>query len=273
MRKPGPKGKPPSLVLCAGLKSSGSTWLYNVAIRLAEAQRRASSEKGMPPIAAFYADSLDDFPGGAAKASILIVKTHIPAPSLQFLTAFARGRTLLSVREPRDAIASLMLRFHHEFELCLSDVSAGAQRMLELRKAAQPLVFRYEDRFYEDRAVLDSVAAQLDFSVSRAARSCIFRSLQVESVRKTIRTLAARGRFGPKPNPDSFHPKTHWHPGHVGDTRIGKHVEVLSAKQQQAVLMATRDYCLAFNYEVSRPPPKRRSASGRAAVARRKTIP
>jgi hypothetical protein len=202
---------------------------------------------------------MEDFPADAAKAAVLIVKTHVPAPPLQFLTTFTRGHTLLTVREPRDAIASLMLRFRHEFDLCLADVAAGAERMVGLSRTGQPLVLRYEDRFYEDRAVLDAVASELGLPVSKAAADRIFRSLQAERVRQTIRTLARRGRFGQVPTPDSFHAKTHWHPGHVGDTRIGKHVEVLSAKQQRTVLAATRDYCLTFNYDVNRASRKRRT--------------
>src|SRR5262249_30276781 len=50
-----PRHAPPSrIVLCVGLKSSGSTWLYNAVIRLLKEEKRRSKNR----IAAFYADKV-----------------------------------------------------------------------------------------------------------------------------------------------------------------------------------------------------------------------
>src|ERR1051326_1824676 len=99
-------GRSPKLVLCAGLKSSGSTWLYNAVIQICEASEGKKVTSGR--VRPFYADRISDFPAGAERSKILVVKTHIPSPSLLFLTLFTRGTVFMTVREPRDAIASLM---------------------------------------------------------------------------------------------------------------------------------------------------------------------
>ena len=54
--------------------------------------------------------------------------------------------------------------------------------------------------------------------------------------------------FGAAPTPDHFDPATHWHPGHVGDGRMGKYAEFLTAAQQEEILTRTRDYCKRFGY-------------------------
>src|ERR1041385_6431800 len=95
---------PSRLVICAGLKSSGSTWLYNVVAEILKRAKRRAAGRSVR-IAQFYADTIDTFPKQAEYASDLVVKTHIPSRSLQFLITVAAGRVLLTVRDPRDAIA------------------------------------------------------------------------------------------------------------------------------------------------------------------------
>ena len=61
------------LILCAGLYSSGSTWLFNI---IAEIERlKAPALK----VAAVYGEMLDDkLEREAAGADVVVLKTHIP---------------------------------------------------------------------------------------------------------------------------------------------------------------------------------------------------
>jgi hypothetical protein len=235
------------VILCLGLKSSGSTWLYNVVIQLM-AERARLSRAPKPRTEAFYADNFAMIPAGADRAAHLVIKCHEPSDAIMFLTRFAQGRILLTVREPRDAVASLMKRFRHAFEPSTADMKRQSARITELARIDRMSIFRYEDGFHEHPATIDEMASLLGFSISGAARERIFRSLTREAVRKKISALKKRGGFGRTPNADSFDPATHWHPGHVGDARIGKFETILSAEQQRKVLAATRDYCRMFGY-------------------------
>lgn len=234
------------MALCAGLKSSGSTWLYNAVIQILEAGRARSGKR--TSIATFYAENIGMFPPDAELAGQLVVKTHIPSASLQFLARFARAAIFITVREPRDAIASLMQRFDHEFANCLAEVAAGAERIVELSKAPNVLILRYEDGFYDRPEGVSRVAAHLGAKISASTRDRIFRSLTREEVKRKIDALERKGVFGRSPDPDRFDPKTHWHPGHVGDGTIGKYQAVLSARQRSAVLAELQDYCRTFGY-------------------------
>jgi hypothetical protein len=237
------------IVLCAGLKSSGSTWLYNAVIQLMQASARASGERRR--IRPFYAEDVKGFPLGVRQGDCLIVKTHIPSPALQFLVRFTGGTVFITVREPRDAIASLMQRFDHKFDVCLDEVSAGAAALLILAKSGRHLLLRYESNFTARRTTLNRLVTHLKVATEWNMLDKIRLNLTPGKVIQKIEALGRKGIFGRKQDPNSFDPVTQWHPGHVGDGRTGKYGEILSVAQQRAVLKRLREYCLAFGYSDS----------------------
>lgn len=255
----------PRIVLCAGLKSSGSTWLFNVVIALFKAAGRRN-------VSAFYADDFGMFPPEAERASVLIVKCHEPSSSLRFLCRFLDGKILVTVREPRDALASLRQRFGHRFETSLGEMARQAPLVAELGKSA--VVFRYEDGFCDRPKSVARIATALGLRVDEGERARIFASLSPEAVKAKIARIERAGGFGGSPTPDRFDPKTHWHPGHVGDGLIGKYQALLSADEQRKILAATGSYCRAFGYEAAMRPPKKPaglSGSGKDSAKRRAT--
>jgi hypothetical protein len=227
------------VVLCLGLKSSGSTWLYNVAIRILKGEKAR--------VNAFFADRFDMIPKGAEKAEMLVIKTHEPSQAILFLARFARGKVLISVREPRDSVASLMQRFGHSFEAALKDVREGAKHVMALARDKNTMILRYEDGFPDDEKTVDKVAEFLGVEVSASTRRRIFKALSRDEVKKTIKKLHGRKR-----DPDAFDFTTQWHPGHVGDGRVGKFKAVLTAAQQRRIAAATKSYAERFGYRRAR---------------------
>jgi len=235
------KNPPAKIFLCAGLKSSGSTWLYNVVIRLLKEAFRGKTT-------AFYADRVALFPKGSEQAQFLVVKSHVPSEPLLFVTRLTRGRIFLTIREPRDSVVSLMQRFSFPFEAALKDVAEEAARIVEFSRARDVILLRYEDGFHEDPKTIAKVAKLIGVQAPKATQQKIFKALTPDAVKRKIRNLKTQGVFGGAPKPEDFDPATHWHPGHVGDGRMGKYAEFLSAAQQKEVLARTRDYCKRFGY-------------------------
>jgi hypothetical protein len=235
---------PAKIVLCAGLKSSGSTWIFNAAIGLLK-EATGGSRKA---VASFYADRVALFPPESEQARYLVVKSHVPSEPLLFVTRLTRGPIFLTIREPRDSVVSLMQRFRFTFPAALKDITEEAARIVEFSNARDVILFRYEDRFHEDSATVSELAGLLDVRVPKAARNRIYAALTPDAVKRKIRTLHTRGTFGAAPKPEDFDPATHWHPGHVGDGRTGKYAEFLTAQQQAQVLACTRNYCKRFGY-------------------------
>lgn len=231
----------PRVILCAGVKSSGSTWLFNVVIAILKERRKRG-------VMAFYADGLAMMPPGTERARFLVIKSHEPSGALLYLSRLTRGVLFVTLREPRDVIASLLQRFGHSFEGALIEAERQAARTVELLDHEKPLVFQYESGFTEKSASIDRIAKALGIRLSAAARERIQRSLTRDAVKRKIERLKKKGNFGARPNADSFDPGTQWHPGHVGDGSIGKYKKTLTAAQQKRVLAATRDYRKRFGY-------------------------
>jgi hypothetical protein len=262
-----PENARPRLVACIGLKSSGSTWLYNVLAELLKAEqarklkRSALRRGGCGSVMQFYADSVESFPVAAEDASHIVVKAHIPSRSLSFLLHYDRTALFLTVRDPRDSITSLLQRFGHRFDDALREIGQGSEWLAHFANTHNPPVFRYEEKFYEHVETVEAIAKLLDLRLPRATLKRVFETHTSDAVKRRIRALENKGAFGKTPHPDNFHPTSHWHPGHVGDLAIGKYAEFLSVKQQRAVLGATRAFCLAFGYgdPSSRPRPTKGS--------------
>jgi hypothetical protein len=141
-----------------------------------------------------------------------------------------------------------MQRFGHDFGTCLREVSAGALQLMELSRATRPLVLRYEDRFFGRRQTVARLAVRLGRQLAPSTALKIHESLRPEHVSQYIRRLRETGAFGRRVTPDSFDARTHWHPGHIGDQKIGKFDEILSKKMQRTVLQNLREYCIFFGY-------------------------
>lgn len=236
-----PPGPAPRVILCVGLKSSGSTWLYNVVLQLLKEKYRSG-------VNAFYADNFAMFPPNTERARFLVIKAHEPSQGLVYLTRLTRGQMFLTLREPRDAIVSLMQRFDHKFEGALAETARQSRRIAEIDREEAMIAYRYEDGFFDRFETVEEIANAIGVKVGKAARERIYRALTRDSVRQKIGMLKKTGKFGKNPDANSFDSETQWHPGHVGDGRIGKFEAVLSPAQQKNVLTATQAYRKCFGY-------------------------
>jgi sulfopyruvate decarboxylase alpha subunit len=207
---------------------------------------------------------MNDFPELEELPDYLVVKTHVVARSLRLLWRVAGGSLLITVREPRDAVASLMLRFGFPFDVALKSVEDSGACLVGLASHGNPLILRYQDRFMDREETIAAVARHLGVKVSTTVAMKIFHSLSREAVAAKIEELTEQGIFGPDATPERFDPQTHWHPNHLGNGETGKYQNVLSPRQQALVTLGTSEFCRAFGYSVEPPPGanKRRPSLG-----------
>ena len=120
MSEPREKTHLPEGLLCAGLYSSASTWKFNLAAGILKIGGRTD----VKPI---YLDEMNEAAAQAIGANAFILaKSHSPRPSLRSLIDLGRLPMIITLREPRDAVASMMLRWNIGFDLALSRVSKSA---------------------------------------------------------------------------------------------------------------------------------------------------
>lgn len=234
------------LILCSGMFSSGSTWLYNIVYELI-----AHKSKDLR-IARFYAETLNSFPEDAWDHDYIVVKNHHPDTALIELAAERNAPILLTVRDPKDAAASLMTRFLHPANVAAQHVINSARRLIEIRPDQIKLLLHYEDQFTRDVNTIHRISECLQIELSDEDARAIFEKFTPQRVQESIARLEEEGVFQPGLSRAAQHdPATHWHPGHIGDGRIGKFETLLSEQQQIRISHETNAYARTFDYPVT----------------------
>lgn len=228
--------------VCAGLYSSASTWAFNITAELLRDHREGR-------LATIYADNLDDRATEAIKASdCFVVKSHMPDASICALCAEAMLPVVMTIRDPCDAIASLMLRFGQDFDGALNAVGRSAEHLLTLQHQSKPIVLRYESSFTTNHFEIARIAFHLGVVVGEGRIDQLLRLFTPSAVTSRITNLLAKGVLSGRHPLLEWEEGTHWHPFHIGDGRVGKSKDVLSAQQIEATICRTAAFCEFYGY-------------------------
>ena len=231
------------LIFCAGLYGSGSTWVFNVA---AEIERLTAP--GLK-IAAVYGETLDEkLEREAAGADVIVLKTHMPDAAMRIAATQTGSPAIVSIRDPRDGVASLMQRFSFSFDDAAQMVEKSCAALLRLVPVCRPLILRYEDRFTTGSGGIEKIAAHLGRELSDGEMATLARRLSSETVAAFVADLSASGYFDDRPFGFQCHPPTQWHPNHVGDGLVGKYASVLSEAELADVCVRTAEFRARFGY-------------------------
>lgn len=216
------------LFIAFGTHRSGSTWIFN-AIRLLAMHAR------LPLAVSLYSDGgseiLRNIPPGTQN---VVVKVHRTDHMLMTLASLVETKIIISMRDPRDSVASLSERFSISTREAVAWLSASFASLASLPTTADRLVLHYEDRFTDNEATISAIAKFVGLNVSDDETGAILDALRGDMVRQYIESWLNASL--PAKRPRDFDPVTQWHPGHVGDGRIGKWEERLQLEVSQAVL-------------------------------------
>lgn len=231
------------LVVAVGLHGSASTWVFNVLRELLIARH------GEGAVASLFADGvtqLFEAPGLAGRH--VVWKTHHGGPEFEALAWLTGATVILSVRDPRDAVVSLVQRFG------VSDEAAMRMLAEDCRRAAQCAatgcaLLRYEDGFFNDRATVAGLARLVDAQPSPETLERIFAAYRTEQVRAfaaALDRLPAERRGGGERLP---HDKlTQIHRRHIGDGAVGKWRRLLEPARQRELTAFFASFLEAFGY-------------------------
>lgn len=232
---------PAPLVLTTGVFRSGSTWIFN-AVRL------LASLAGNRVRSGFREDLCEEEIGGRNEACITVLKAHNPSKRLLEMIAASGGRTILTVRDPRDCVCSFMAAFRRDFPWALRRVTASCDGALKAVEFSRPHTFRYEAGFMDDRATLADVSDYIGIPNVMSNIDCVFSELKRESVRSKIASLTNEGVID-QSIPRTHDPVSHWHPNHIGDGKIGKYQHLLTDEQTRIVEDRNRAFLDMFGYD------------------------
>ncbi len=191
--------------------ASGSTWLFNAA-RAVAAELQPTT-----PHRAVYLETLPHLvrlPPGP-----VVVKSHQLAPQLaQFMEAHS-SRILLSLRDPRDAVTSLMQHMGQSFPHALLWVERSALFCARYAGKEHATLFIYERGFTEQPETFDRLAAAFGGTLPLPARESLFAGTRRHMIEDRISKLEnAPTRWRNPATGDLVDTDTQWHTHHAGRT-------------------------------------------------------
>jgi hypothetical protein len=227
------------LFWCLGMYASASTWLYNVVRQLAEV-----AQPGQQVRTHFASGRLNE--AALAQPGFHIIKTHEISDdaAVQALTRRA-DKILVTIRDPRDAVTSLILYHGHSFENALPLVTQAMTLCARMAADNRAMLLHYESGFFGDERTLERIAAHLDLTVPKADRRRIFAALQRGQVESFIAGMPRLpGVLQDRVSGDLLDPQTHWHTHHAGRSgEVGRWRRLLTSAQAREVVLR-----LAENY-------------------------
>src|SRR5580658_8007975 len=119
---------------CLGMYGSASTWTFNVVQKLA-----AVLVPDRPVVSHFVNDSLDEVD---PSAGTLVVKTH--ATSLGEELASRARAIIITIRDPRDSLASLMTHNKVPLDIALNVIEASARICARYASHERAMLLRFD---------------------------------------------------------------------------------------------------------------------------------
>jgi hypothetical protein len=217
------------VIWCLGMYASASTWLFN-------AVRDMAALRG--EVKTCFWSGTANLAGLTAPGRTMVVKSHeITDPATVNWLAANASHILITLRDPRDAVTSLMIHHGYEFDRALDHVAAAARLCVRFAADRRALVLAYESLFFEKPETLSAVDARLGLNTTAPSRQPIFDRLLRAEVEKHIANMPRLpGMLQDRISGDMLDPATHWHTHHAGRTgEIARWRHKLTAAQATKV--------------------------------------
>lgn len=218
-------------IWCLGMYASASTWLFNVTRQVLQAAQKEKVQ------VAFVSGREKTFALGGPGTLTLIKSHEINNDSRIVDVARHSRKILITIRDPRDAVTSLMQAHGYDFDRALDFVEQSARLCGSFAKDRRAKLFRYELGFFEDIGTVKAAAEHLGYGVENATIQTIYGSLTRAEVEKHISKMPKLpGILKDAVSGDLLDAKTQWHSHHAGrNGEIGKWKKALTAKQASEV--------------------------------------
>ena len=250
---------------CLGMYGSASTWTYSLVQKIA-----AAIMPDRPVIPHFVVDSLADLD---ESAGTLVVKTHAASAAEEL--ARRASAIIITIRDPRDAIASLMAHNKAPFGLALEVTEATAFICGRFAAHDRAILLRFEDQFYDDPMTIEKIAATFHGELSDYDRDRIFSETRRGAIEVFITKLetlpTAESDYDELTGQqDTYDQLTGWHKHHAGRKgEIGRWQHELSPFQVAAIEERLRPWMESFGYQPRTPrPPLYVLSIGRYEISR-----
>lgn len=234
-----------TVLWCQGMFASGSTWLYNVALAVASDLDRSR------PVEGRFVFGVPDLLGLGRPGVQHVVKAHQAPPGVDEIATRADA-ILVTLRDPRDAVVSLMQHQGFSFFQALLNVRYAAEACLLLAATPQAVTLHYENGFVDDPATIDGIGRLLGGTLSRSRRDELFRATRRDRVEAYISGLEQQPGTIVDQDGDVYDLATHWHKHHAGRTgEIGRWRRLLYPVQVAGIEATLGGWMDSFGYRLA----------------------
>jgi len=236
----------PTVVLCLGLPGSASTWIYNICILLMSSPEHPANCGYVDRFASLY----EKFGVASHQSGIFVIKSHSADEQFFDYVCLTDAKQVLTIRDPRDCIVSLMEQFGHSFDVALRMLVASCNALMRFQ-SYEGIVLRYEDQFFNSSRTILKLCQYLRLTKLIDVES-LMQVLSQESIMEFINSfdqVPSERIEQHNEHRDSYDTLTHWHTHHFGDGLVGKWKARLSSDQQARANEALAPALHAFNYE------------------------
>jgi hypothetical protein len=165
-----------------------------------------------------------------------VIKMHEGSEEAYDAITSRSAISIVTVRDPRDAIVSVMQRFKWDFDTAFEHVYKSLHFADQLLQLPSTLVLRYEDYFMREPQSIYKIAAHLHIDIDDHRIMQIFSALNPESIDKLTRDYQAEDRMINIDTAGRLYDKsTHWHQQHYGDGSVGKWRKYLSRRERKKI--------------------------------------
>ena len=232
-----------SILWCQGMFASGSTWLYNVALAVADELEPRS------PVEGRFVFDMSDTVGLGAPGIRHVVKAHQARHGVGAIADRADA-LLVTLRDPRDAVVSLMQYQGFSFHRALLNVSYAAEACLLLGSNPRAVTLHYELGFVDDPATIDGIARHMGGSIRRERRDEIFEATRRPAVEAFIAQLETGPSTITDREGDVYDLASHWHLHHAGRTgEMARWRRLLYPAQINGIEAGLREWMECFGYQ------------------------
>lgn len=232
-----------SVLWCQGMFASGSTWLYNVALAVAHTIDPDHAVDGR------FVFNVSDAIGLDATGIPHVVKAHQAKDGVDAIAAKADA-ILVTLRDPRDAVVSLMQYQKFSFNRALLNVRNAAEACVLLGRLPQAITLHYELGFVDDPRTIDGIAGHMGGSLLPRQRDAIFQATRRPAVEAFIARLEAEPTTIIDREGDIYDLRSHWHLHHAGRTgESGRWRRMLYPAQIQGIETSLGDWMKLFGYQ------------------------
>jgi hypothetical protein len=233
-----------AVVWCQGMFASASTWLFNAVQSVT-----AALAPDVPVRSRFVTDA-GDLDGLEDDAVCHVVKSHHLEPAVRDAAFRLPRAVFVTVRDPRDAVVSLMQHQRYRLPIAVAHVERSAAFSALLADRPGAVLLHYERGFADDPATLDRIAAALGGALDGPDRARIFRETRRDRVEALIAGLGAMPEtVRDVLSGDMYDRRTQWHRHHAGrDGRVGRWTEMMLPAHAEVVENRMRPWMRRFGY-------------------------